>query len=265
MSPVPSSPRLPQSKLNFGMAAEKAKAVGIDVEFHAIGDDVGVGRQKGGTVGRRSIGCAILVLKIIGALVEAGGSLSEVYNLAQQMTSNLVSVGSSMDYVHVPGRPLKDDVDMPIGEIEVGMGIHNEPGSMKVKVPYDELVKIMLSQMLDSKDKDRYSVEWNKDDKWALPVNNPGGLSILEQSAILDEVHRQLKADYGIVPVRVISGKFVTSLNGLGFSTSLLHLQDTGVGAGKSMLELLAAPLRSHRLDRRHQDLHLGSRQHLHP
>lgn len=58
--------------LNFGMAAEKAKAAGIKTEFFAVGDDVGVGRKKGGKVGRRGIGGGILVLKIVGALAEAG-------------------------------------------------------------------------------------------------------------------------------------------------------------------------------------------------
>lgn len=58
--------------LNFGMAAEKAKAAGIKTEFYAIGDDVGVGRSKGGKVGRRGIGGGILVLKIVGALAETG-------------------------------------------------------------------------------------------------------------------------------------------------------------------------------------------------
>lgn len=58
--------------MNFGMAAEKAKAAGISTEFFAIGDDVGVGRTKGGKVGRRGIGGGILVLKLAGALAEAG-------------------------------------------------------------------------------------------------------------------------------------------------------------------------------------------------
>ena len=110
------------------MAAEKAKAAGIDTEFYAIGDDVGVGREKGGKVGRRGIGGSILVLKIICALAEAGGSLSEVYNLAKKVAGNLVSVGASMEHVHVPGREVPDpnsDEIIPTEEIEIGMGIHN--------------------------------------------------------------------------------------------------------------------------------------------
>ena len=70
-----------------------------------------------------------------------------------------------------------------------------------------------------------------------------GGVSNLEIGGIVAEVHKQMKADYGIVPVRVIAGTFITSLHGLGFSVSVLKLEDTGLGAGKSMLELLDAEL----------------------
>jgi len=231
--------------LNFGMAAEKAKAAGIDTEFFTIGDDVGVGREKGGKVGRRGIGGGILVLKSIGALAEAGGSLQEVYNLAKQVADNIVSVGASLEHVHVPGRAIPDansDENIPSEEIEVGMGIHNEPGSHRVTATLPELVKIILGQMLDPNDKDRYFVGIKQGDKCVLFINNLGGVSCLEIAGILAEIHKQLKEDWDIVPVRVISGSFLTSLNGMGFSASLLRLQDTGLGSGKSMLELLDAP-----------------------
>ena len=231
--------------LNFGMAAEKAKAAGVDTEFYAIGDDVGVGREKGGKVGRRGIGGSILVLKIIGALAEAGGSLKEVYALTKQVAGNLVSVGASMDHVHVPGRDKPDpnsDEIIPTDQIEIGMGIHNEPGFERVTSTLPELVKTMLAQMLDPNDKDRHYVDVKKDDKTVLLVNNLGGVSNLEIGGIVAELHKQLKHDYSIVPIRVIAGTFITSLNGLGFSASILKLEDTGLGAGKSMLELLDAP-----------------------
>lgn len=231
--------------LNFGLAAEKAKAAGIDTEFYAIGDDVGVGRKQGGKVGRRGIGGAILVLKIIGALAEADGSLSEVYNLAKQVAENTVSLGSSLEHVHVPGRAIPDpnsDEIVPTDEIEVGMGIHNEPGSHRVSATLPELVKTMLAQLLDPNDKDRHFCDITSKNDVVLLINNLGGVSNLEIGGILAEVHKQLKDDWDIVPVRVISGTFITSLNGMGFSVSLLKLEDTGLGKGKSMLELLDAP-----------------------
>lgn len=232
--------------LNFGMAAEKAKAGGVSTEFYAIGDDVGVGRAKGGKVGRRGIGGGILLLKICGALAEAGGSLTQVYELAKQVNRNLVSLGSSLERVHVPGREVPKEGDtegvIPYGEIEVGMGIHNEPGSKRVKASLPELVKIMLAQLLDSNDEDRHYTNITKDDKIVLFMNNLGATSMLEFAGATNECVTQLKQDYGLTPVRVITGTFLTSLDGLGWSASILRLEDTGLGSGKSMLELIDAP-----------------------
>ncbi|KAL2830039.1 Dak1 domain-containing protein [Aspergillus cavernicola] len=227
--------------LNFGMAAEKARAAGIKTEFFAINDDVGVGKKKGGKVGRRGIGGGILILKIVGALAEAGGSLEDVYKTAQLANDNLISVGSSLEHVHVPGREPSDD-SVPEGEIEVGMGIHNEPGSHRVKATLVELIETMLLQMLDHNDPDRAFVTRKPGDKFALLINNLGGVSTLELSGITDEVYRQLDQSYQIKPERIVQGTFLTSLNGLGFSISLLKLADNGLGPGKSFLELLDAP-----------------------
>jgi triose/dihydroxyacetone kinase / FAD-AMP lyase (cyclizing) len=227
--------------LNFGMAAEKAKAGGVKTEFYAIGDDVGVGRAKGGKVGRRGIGGGILVLKACGAAADLGCNLSEVYNLAKQVAGNLVSVGSSMEHVHVPGRGPMESL-MPIGDIEVGMGIHNEPGSQTVQASLPDLIKIMLAQMLDPNDKDRHYVDVKKGDDVILFVNNLGGVSMLEIGGIVAELVKQLKESYDLAPVRVIAGTYLTSLNGLGFSASILKLEDTGLGKGKSMLELIDHP-----------------------
>lgn len=227
--------------LNFGMAAEKAKAGGVKTEFYAIGDDVGVGRAKGGKVGRRGIGGGIMVLKSCGAAADLGCSLTEVYNVAKQVAGNLVSVGSSMEHVHVPGRGPMESL-MPVGDIEVGMGIHNEPGSQTIRASLPELIKIMLAQLLDPNDKDRHYVDIKANDQVVLFVNNLGGVSMLEIGGIVTELVKQLKESYSLTPVRVLAGTYLTSLNGLGFSASLLKLEDTGLGAGKSMLELIDHP-----------------------
>ncbi|PGH34974.1 dihydroxyacetone kinase [[Emmonsia] crescens] len=231
--------------MNFGMAAEKAKAAGIKTEFFAIGDDVGVGRAKGGKVGRRGIGGGILVLKIVGALAESGASLDDVYRIAQLATKNIVSLGSSLEHVHIPGREIPDpnsDEMIPHDEIEVGMGIHNEPGSHRIKATGEELIKGMLVQLLDQNDKDRAFLEYSASDKFVLLINNLGAVSTLELSVVTAEVTTQLERDYQIKPVRTIQGTFLTSLNGMGFSISLLRLVDTGLGPGKSLLDLLDAP-----------------------
>ncbi|EPS32449.1 hypothetical protein PDE_07409 [Penicillium oxalicum 114-2] len=227
--------------LNFGMAAEKCRAAGIRTEFFPINDDVGVGRTKGGKVGRRGIGGGILILKITGALAEAGGSLEEVYKLAQFANENIVSIGSSLEHVHVPGRGMPEDF-IPNGEVEIGMGIHNEPGSHRMKADLVETVSIMLRQLLDQHDSERAYLKYGLGDDFVLLINNLGGVSPIELAGITDEVHRQLVRDHKIKPVRIISGTFLTSLNGMGFSISLLRLADNGLGNGKSMLELIDAP-----------------------
>ncbi|CRL27647.1 Dihydroxyacetone kinase [Penicillium camemberti] len=227
--------------LNFGMATEKSRVAGIKTEFFAINDDVGVGRQKGGKVGRRGIGGGVLILKMVGALAEAGGSLDDVYALAQLANANLVSLGSSLEHVHVPGRGVPEDT-IPHGEVEVGMGIHNEPGSHRVKFDLVELVEGMLLQLLDHNDPDRCYVTRKPEDQFVLLINNLGGVSPLEIAGITDEVYRQLQRDYQVNMVRVIQGTFLTSLNGLGFSISLMKLVDPGLGVKTTMLELLDAP-----------------------
>lgn len=227
--------------LNFGMGVEKARAKGVDVEMVVVGDDCGVGRAASGKVGRRGIAGTCLVLKITGALAASGASLKDVARVARLAATNTVSVGASLAHVHVPGREGGVE-DLGEGVVEVGMGIHNEDGSERTKIELGGLVKKMLKQMLDTGDKDRGFLEAKKGEKCVLLVNNLGGVSVLEMGGIADQVIRELEASYGIVPVRILVGTYMTSLNGMGFSISLLRLKDTELGNGKSMLDLLDAP-----------------------
>ena len=228
--------------LNFGMGVEKAKAAGMEVEMVVMGDDAGVGREQGGKVGRRGIAGTVLVHKISGALAATGASLKEVHQAAQLVADNTVSIGSSLLHVHVPGRDAGGDEELKSDEVEIGMGIHNEPGSEKSKDDLPGIVKTMLKYMLDQSDSDRAFLNVSSKDETVLLVNNLGGVSVLELGGIVSEVVSQLSKDYSIKPVRIIAGTFMTSLNGLGFSLSILKLQDTGLGSGKSMLDLLDAP-----------------------
>ncbi|KAI0517631.1 Dak1 domain-containing protein [Xylaria bambusicola] len=228
--------------LNFGMAVEKAKATGLKVEMLVVGDDVGVGREKGGKVGRRGIAGTVLVHKISGALAARGVPLDQVYKVAKLTADNLISIGASLDHVHVPGRaPLdpNEEGSLSPDEVEVGMGIHNEAGSERAKVSLPELVKTMLTMLLDKNDKDRAFVNVNSNEV-VLLVNNLGGVSVLELGGITTEVVKQL-GGWGIRPVRILSGTYMTSLNGPGFSISLLNVVNTDIG-GPSMIELLDDP-----------------------
>ncbi|KAK7215320.1 hypothetical protein V2G26_003323 [Clonostachys chloroleuca] len=226
--------------LSFGMAVEKAKAAGTDVQMVVVGDDVGVGRAKGGKVGRRGIAGTVLVLKIAGALAAKGRSLEEVAKVARLTADNLVSVGASLEHVHVPGRAVSQEDSLKAGEVEIGMGIHNEVGSSRAELDLPELVGRMLAQLLDQNDEDRAFVNVNSNEV-VLLLNNLGGVSALELGAITDEVVTQLNKSYNIQPVRILSGTYMTSLNGLGFSITLLNVVNTDIG-GPGMIELLDAP-----------------------
>ncbi|KAF9776858.1 hypothetical protein IL306_004887 [Fusarium sp. DS 682] len=226
--------------LNFGMAVEKAKAAGLEVKMVVVGDDVGVGRAKAGKVGRRGIAGTVLVHKISGAFAALGKPLDQVAEYAQLTANNLVSVGASLEHVHVPGRKVDTEGSLAADEVELGMGIHNEPGSGREKAELPDLVSKMLKQLLDTTDKDRAFVNVNSKEV-VLMINNLGGVSVLELGGITTEVSKQLESNYSIQPVRILSGTFMTSLNGLGFSISLLNVVSPDFEA-PSMIELLDAP-----------------------
>ncbi|KAI8292273.1 Dihydroxyacetone kinase 1 [Colletotrichum sp. SAR11_240] len=212
--------------LHFGMAVEKARAAGIRCDMLVVGDDVGVGRSRSGRVGRRGLAGTVIVQKIASALAAQGHDLSEVHNIASQVAENLVTVGASLSHVHVPGRAPSGDELSSNEEIEIGMGIHNEEGFGRVKDGLSGVVSTMLNQLLDQKDTDRAFIRVQKEDKFVLMINNLGGLSQLELGAITDEVNSQLREGHGIQPRRVLSGTYMSSLNGLSFSITLLKVID---------------------------------------
>lgn len=213
--------------LHFGLSAERARAAGIDCRVAVVGDDVAVGREKGGMVGRRALAGTVLVHKIVGAFAEKH---SEKYGLdgaekvANIITDSLVTIGSSLDHCKVPGRKFESDLNA--NQMELGMGIHNEPG-VKVLEPVpstEELIsKHMLPKLLDPKDKDRHFVDFNKDDEVVLLVNNLGGVSNFIISSIVSKTTDLLKKNYNITPVQTIAGTLMTSFNGNGFSITLLN------------------------------------------
>jgi len=232
--------------LNFGMAVEKARAADKKVAMVVVGDDVGVGRAKSGKVGRRGLSGTALVVKLCGALAQQGVGLDECARVGKLAVANLVSVGASLSRVHVPGKTLEEAKEeeerLGPGLIELGMGIHNEPGCEKLKIDLPSLIKIMLAQLLDPNDTDRAYVQIGPSDNILLLVNNFGGVSNLELGAVTVEVAAQLQTIYGLKPKRILVGTYFGSLDGPGFTVTILKLIDTGLGTGKSMLELIDAP-----------------------
>jgi dihydroxyacetone kinase len=151
-----------------------------------------------------------------------------VYSTSKLVAENIATVGASLSHVHVPGRAKDADELTSNDEIEIGMGIHNEEGFGRVKTDLSGLVKTMLAQLLDLSDKERGFLELKKGDDAVLLVNNLGGLSQLEVGAVVNEVSQQLASTYGVYPKRILSGTYMSSLNGLGFSVTLLKVAKSG-------------------------------------
>ncbi|OZJ06051.1 hypothetical protein BZG36_01149 [Bifiguratus adelaidae] len=207
--------------LHFGLAVERAKAEGIKVDMIIVGDDVAVGREKGGLVGRRGLAATALVHKVAGAFARSGGTLQQVREAAQYVVDNSATIGVGLNHCHVPGSSSESDMLKP-NEIEIGMGIHNEPGFEKTNLPtVKKLVEQMLHRILDKNDKDRAYVDISANDCVTLMVNNLGGTPALELGAVIKEATEYLQAQQIRIGT-VLSGPFMTSLNMPGFSLTLL-------------------------------------------
>ncbi|KAI0372718.1 dihydroxyacetone kinase [Pilatotrama ljubarskyi] len=233
--------------LNFGLAKEQYAAQHPDkadrVKFVIVGDDVAVGKTQGKIVGRRGLAGTVLVYKIAGALAKRGASLDEVYATAEWVASRVGTIGVGLEHCHVPGTAAGESHLGP-SEIEIGMGIHNEPGHRRL-TPVPAL-KDLLPQLVEfltvTTDPDRSFLPFKNDgsDRVVLLVNNLGGVSELELAGIVGEARRALEAK-GVKIERVLAGTFMTSLNMPGFSITTLLLpsaSETGPSVPDSSLIL---------------------------
>ncbi|MFP2350698.1 glycerone kinase [Enterobacter ludwigii] len=197
-------------RLNFGLAAEKAKRYGLKVEMVIVADDIALPDNKQ----PRGIAGTALVHKIAGYAAEHGKSLTEVRDIAQQACDNLWSLGVAMQTCNLPGS---DDEEGRIkqGHVELGLGIHGEPGASVVdtqnsKAIIDTLVEPLKAQAGNG--------------RFAVLINNLGGVSALEMALLTKELaHSALKENiaYLIGPAPLVS-----ALDMKGFSLTLLKLND---------------------------------------
>ncbi|RHZ59806.1 uncharacterized protein CDV56_106745 [Aspergillus thermomutatus] len=215
-------------RLNFGLAVEKAKADGRAVNVVVVGDDVSI--EHPGLVGRRGMAGVVFVHKVAGAAAAKGADLARVTHLAQTVADSLVTVGVSLDRCSVPQRA--DQESLPFGELEYGMGIHNEPGVQRSAIPSLQETVSNVLRMLTRPSSQRWYPQQRQE--MALMVNNLGGLSILELNVIADELACQLRHENFRIK-RIVSGTFVPSLDAPGFSVTLLGLDE-------EIDELLGAP-----------------------
>lgn len=216
--------------LYFGMAQQELIArYGEDkVRLIRCSDDVAIKRSTNSLVGRRTLaGCGIVIKMVGSAALDTKYSLEELYQFGEKVNENIVSINAGLDHVHIPGHSADSNYGkLEPNEIEIGLGIHNEPGFKKIpEIPSNEaLVTSLLEYLLNKNDEERNYLKYDNDDKFILLFNNLGGLPIIEEKALLFEAVKQLKATYGIVPYRVVSGTFVTSLNAPIFTITLFNV-----------------------------------------
>ncbi|KAK7044661.1 dihydroxyacetone kinase [Favolaschia claudopus] len=236
--------------LNFGLAAEQyaaehAQEKSGKVKFLVVGDDVAVGRTQGGIVGRRGLAGVVLVYKIAGALASQGGTLHEVYSIAEWVAGRIGTIGVGLEHCHVPGTAAPSS-SLSANEIEIGLGIHNEAGNKRLSPipPLTELIPLLVDYITSTTDAERGFLPFKNDgsDEVVLLVNNLGGMSELEIGGVVRAAREELrKRQIGVS--RVLAGTLMTSLNMPGFSISLLLLPraDEKHEAAK-ILSLLDAP-----------------------
>jgi len=232
--------------LSFGLSREQYAAAHPDqkgkVKFLVVGDDVAVGRTQGSIVGRRGLAGTVLVYKVAGALAERGGPLDEVYGVAEYVANNIATIGCGLEHCHVPGTG-RSESSIKENEIEIGLGIHNEPGFKTVSpVPNRKaLIDQLLEMLTSTSDPERSFVDFKNDgqDEVVLMINNLGGLSELELGGIARDATAALTSRK-INVQRLLVGAFMTSLNMPGFSLTLLRLPRSANEVPTSVKEILS-------------------------
>jgi dihydroxyacetone kinase len=212
-------------RLNFGMAIEKAKLLGINVKMVIVADDCALPIGKGITGGRGVAG-TIFVHKIAGALAaNPASTLGEVHGIAHTTASSIGSMGVALSVCCVPGAQPSDRLN-DATTIEVGMGIHGEPGREQRAIPTVDAAKELAEVMVESiiGPAGRIKLGFENDQAVAVILNNLGGLSVLELSICAREVIANLRCK-GIRIHSIHSGSFMTSMNMHGVSLSLLKVR----------------------------------------
>ena len=203
--------------MNFDLAAEMVRAEGIPVESVVIDDDVAV-QDSTWTAGRRGVGATVLAEKICGAAAEAGSGLLEVRDLCKRVNAQSRSMGMALTSCTVPhvGKPT---FDLPEGEMELGVGIHGEPGRKRAKLlPADEIVELLMEPILSD-------LPFKSGDEVLLFVDGLGGTPLIELYIVYRKA-AEIAKRAGLKITRNFVGSYITSLEMAGTAITLLKLDD---------------------------------------
>ena len=203
--------------INFPRAADLRAAEGIPVAQVVVDDDVAV-QDSLYTAGRRGVGGTVLIEKIVGAKAEAGASLDEVKALCEKVNGQVRSMGMALTSCAVPAAG-KPTFDLAEDEMEIGIGIHGEPGRERMKLkPAREIVEMMAKAIVED-------LPFESGDEVLAFVNGMGGTPQMELYLVFNDLANYLK-EKGIVIGRSLVGNYITSLEMQGFSITLLKLDD---------------------------------------
>lgn len=202
--------------MNFEMAGEMAEADGIKVKQVIVNDDVAV-KDSLYTVGRRGVAGTVFVHKIAGAKAETGASLDEVQAVAQKVIDNVRTMGAAIRPCTVPAAG-KPGFELAEDEMEIGIGIHGEPGTHRDKIKTaDEITTLLMDKILADIDYSGSEV--------AVMVNGSGATPLMELFIINNKV-ADILAEKGIKVYKTFVGEYMTSIEMEGFSISVLRLDD---------------------------------------
>ena len=208
------------------MAREMCEAEGQKIGYLLVNDDVAV-KDSTWTIGRRGVAGNFFVIKAAAAMADKGGSLEECVRVGEKVIGQVRTMGVALSSCTPPtrGTPLFEIAD---GEMEVGIGIHGEPGRERVKMgTADEIVDLLLNAIVPD-------LPFVAGDEVALMVNGLGGTPISELYLLYGIAHKRL-AEKGISVFRSYVGEYCTSLEMAGASLTLVKLDD-------EIDALLAAP-----------------------
>ncbi len=203
--------------MNFEMAAELGGAEGIEVASVVTNDDVAV-KDSLYTAGRRGVGVTVLLEKIVGAAAEAGANLTEVKRIAEKVNAQGRSMGMALTSCTVPhaGKPT---FDLPEDEMEIGIGIHGEPGRTRMKIASAaEITEMLATPILED-------LPFKSGDSVLAFVNGMGGTPLIELYVVFNELAKILKGK-NISIARNLVGSYITSLEMAGCSITLVKLDD---------------------------------------
>ena len=202
--------------MNFEMAKDMAEMEGINVDYIIVNDDVAV-EDSTYTTGRRGIAGTIFVHKVLGAMARSGKSLNEMKAMAEKIVKNIKSMGMATKACINPISG-KESFDLSEEDMEIGVGIHGEPGVKQEKIKTaDEISKELLDHILEDFE--------NLDGDFVLMVNGMGQTTEMELFIVNNFASDYLK-EKNINIKKTFLGNFMTSMDMAGFSLTLFKVDD---------------------------------------